>query len=256
MFRKNLDVIFNGLLLLIVLGAAFWGRFAGAKLNPGERADPRASGEYYRTPGKNRKWFGPEVNSLTLCEGVHNLYNNRGLFDIIETIEIAVVSKSNIPRALHWHRRQKWGFASDETPWGTNVSYITLHDDLGWSEISPGGGTTGYPWSGIERHWRDGNIIRAQASVMGWRQYAPGGQNGERWICPMYYKVGGWEGESLEVNCKTLRTWFPPDWNVLKQKDRDFSSPVERKLGVLSRKGKRTNRWYDCIKIRDKTTGR
>ena len=80
-----------------------------------------------------------------------------------------------------------------------------------------GGGTTGYPWSGVERHWRDGEIIRAQAFVIGWRRYARGA---ERWVCPMYYKIGGWEGETLEVNCKTLRTWFPPDWDVLKQNER------------------------------------
>lgn len=246
MLRKNIDIIFDMFLLFIVLGVVFWSTFAKAKLNPGERAEPAASGAYYRTPGKNRKWFGPEINSLTLCEGVHNIYNNRGFFNIIETIENAVVSKSSIDGALHWYRRQKWGFADDETPWGTNVSYITLHDDLGWSEISSGGGTTGYPWSGIERHWRDGNIIRAQASVTGWRRYSRGR---ERWVCPMYYKIGGWQAESLEVNCRTLRTWFPPDWNVLKQKDGDFGFPVERKLGVISRKAKRTNRWYDCIKI-------
>ena len=245
MWRKNLDLIFNGLLLLAILCVAFWGKFAGAKLNPQERAEPAASGAYYRTPGKNRKWFGPEINSLTLCK-VHNPYNNRGFFDITETIENAVVSKSSIKGALHWYRRQEWSFADEKTPWGTNYSYLTLHDDLGWSEISRGTGTTGYPWSGIERHWRDGNIIRSQASVMGWRQYARGR---ERWICPMYYKIGGWNDENLEVHCKTLRTWFPPDWNVLTQKDRDFGSPVERKPGVISRKGKRTNRWYDCLKI-------
>ena len=67
--------------------------------------------------------------------------------------------------------------------------------------------------------------------------------------CPMYYKIGGWEGETLEVNCKTLRTWFPPDWDVLKQNNGDFGPPVERKPGVLSRWGKKTQRWYDCIKI-------
>ena len=102
---------------------------------------------------------------------------------------------------------KRWYFSTDDTPWGTNFSYITLRDDLGWDEISVGGGTTGYPWSGVERHWRDGNIIRAQASVVGWRRYARGA---ERWVCPMYYKIGGWEGETVEVNCKTLRTWFPP----------------------------------------------
>ena len=68
-------------------------------------------------------------------------------------------------------------------------------------------------------------------------------------VCPMYYKVGGWEGEPIEVDCKTLRTWFPPDWDVLKQNDGDFGPPVERKPGVLSRRGKKTQRWYDCIKI-------
>lgn len=246
MLQKNLDLIFDVFLLFVVLGVAFWSTFAKAKLNPGERAEPAASGVYYRTPGKSGMWFGPEINSLTLCEGVHNQYNNRGSFNIIETIENAVVSKSSIDGALHWYRRQKWGFADDKTPWGTNVSYITLNDDLGWSEISSGGGTTGYPWSGVERHWRDGNVIRAQASVMGWRRYSRGR---ERWVCPMYYKIGGWQGESIEVNCRTLRTWFPPDWNVLVQKDGDFGLPVERKLGVISRKGKRTNLWFDCIKI-------
>ncbi|MCY4404502.1 MAG: hypothetical protein OXD54_18205 [Candidatus Poribacteria bacterium] len=247
MLRKNIDLIIDAFLLIAVLGIAFWSTYAKAKLNPSERAEPGDSGAYYRTPGKNGRWFGPEINSLTLCKGVHNPYNNRGFFDIIETIENAVVSKSRINGALHWYRRQEWKFANDDTPWGTNYFYITLSDDLGWSEIHTGrGGTTGYPWSGIERHWRDGNIIRAHASVMGWRQYSRGR---ERWICPMYYKIGGWQGESLEVHCKTLRTWFPPDWNVLAQKYGHFGTPVERKPGVISRKGKRTNRWFDCIKL-------
>jgi len=246
MLRKNLDLIFDGFLLITVLGIGFWSTFVNARLNPGERAQPASSGAYYRTPGTNGMWFGPEINSLTLCSGVHNPYNNRGRFDIVETIENATVSASNIRGALHWYRGQKWGFGTTGTPWGTNYSYITLRDDLGWSEISAGGGTTGYPWSGIERHWRDGDIIRAQASVMGWRRYF---WRGEKWICPMYYKTGGWEGETLEINCKTLRTWFPPDWDVLKQNDGDFEPPTERKPGVLSRKGKKTHRWYDCIKI-------
>ena len=246
MFRKNLDLIFNAFLLIVVLAIGFWNTYARARLNPGERAQPASSGSYYRTPGVNGKWFGPELNSLTLCEGVHNPYNNRGQFDIVETIESAAVSRSSIRGALHWYRGQQWRFAADDTPWGTNYSYITLHDDLGWSEISVGGGTTGYPWSGVERHWRDGDIIRAQTFVIGWRRYARGV---ERWVCPMYYKIGGWEGETIEVNCKTLRTWFPPDWDVLKQNDRDFGPPVERKPGVLSRRGKKTQRWYDCIKI-------
>jgi len=253
MLRKNLDLIFNGLLLLIVLGIAFWSTFAKAKLNSNERAEPSASGAYYRTPGKNGKWFGSEINSLTLCKGVHNQFNNRGFFDITETIENAVVSKSKINGALHWTRRQKWVFADENTPWGTDVSIIMLRDDMGWTEISRGTGTTGYPWSGIERHWRDDNIIRSQSSVMGWRQYARGS---DRWICPMYYKIGGWQGDSLEVHCKTLKTWFPPDWNVLVQRKGDFGSPVERKPGVISRKGKRTNRWYDCIKILDSSIDR
>ncbi len=245
--RKNLDLIFDGFLLVLVLGIAFWNSHARARLNPGERAHPPSSGSYYRTPGVNGMWFGPELNSLTLCEGVHNPYNNRGRFDIVETIESAAVSASRIRGALHWYRGQWWYFSTDDTPWGTNYSYITLYDDLGPSEISAGGGTTGYPWSGVERHWRDGNIIRAQASVTGWRRYARGS---ELWICPMYYKIGGWEGETLEVNCKTLRTWFPPDWNVLKQLDGDFGPPTEREPGVLSRKGKKTQQWYDCIKIK------
>ena len=244
---KNWDLIFDAFLLVVVLSIGFWNTYAKARLNPGERAQPANSGFYYRTPGVNGTWFGPEVNSLTLCAGVHNPYNNRGRFDIVETIENATVSASRIRGALHWYRGQQWRFSTNDTPWGTNFSYITLRDDLGWSEISAGGGTTGYPWSGVERHWRDGNIIRAQAFVMGWRRYARGA---EQWICPMYYKIGGWEGETLEVNCKTLRTWFPPDWNVLRQRDGDFGPPVERKPGVLSRKGKKTQQWYDCIRIK------
>ena len=135
------------------------------------------------------------------------------------------------------------GISTDDTV-GTNYSYITLYDFM---EGIVQGVNNGYPWSGIERHWRDGNIIRAQASVVGWRRYARGTS---QWICPMYYKIGGWEGEPLEVNCKTLRTWFPPDWNVLKQKDGDFDPPTEREPGVLSRRSKKTQLWYDCIKIK------
>ncbi len=247
--KKNheyLNVLVAVLLPIVVLAIGFWGTLARARLNPGESAKPFGSGSYYRTPGKGGQWFGPEVNSLTLCPGVHNPYNNRGLFDIAETIEQAEVSASRIRGALHWYRAQKWYFRTSHTPWGTNYAYITLRDDLGWSEINAGSGTTGYPWSGTERHWRDGGIIRAQATVTGWRRY-PRGQ--ERWVCPMYYKTGGWGDESLEVNCKTLKTWFPPDWDVLKQKDGDFGPPTERKPGILSRKGKKTKRWYDCIKI-------
>ena len=91
------------------------------------------------------------------------------------------------------------------------------------------------------------NIIRSQASVMGWRAICSREGNGGSVRCIIRQVVG--KGENLEVNCKTLRAWFPPDWNVLRQKDHDFGSPVERKPGVLSRKGKRTHRWYDCIKI-------
>ena len=69
MLKKNLDIIFDAILLVIVLGIAFWSTYAGARLNPGERANPASSGSYYRTPGVNAQWFGPELNSLTLCEG-------------------------------------------------------------------------------------------------------------------------------------------------------------------------------------------
>ena len=69
MFRKNLDIIFDAFLLLTVLSIAFWNTYARARLNPGERAQPANSGFYYRTPGVNGKWFGPELNSLTLCKG-------------------------------------------------------------------------------------------------------------------------------------------------------------------------------------------
>ena len=151
MLRKNLDLIFDAFLLILVLGIVLWNNQARARLNPGERAHPPSSGSYYRTPGVNGMWFGPELNSLTLCEGVHNPYNNRGQFDIVETIESARVSASRIPGAAHWYRGQWWYFGTDETPWGTNYSYITLYDDLGPSEISAGSGTTGYPWSGVER---------------------------------------------------------------------------------------------------------
>ena len=88
MLRKNLDLILDAFLLVLVLGIAFWNSHARARLNPGESANPPSSGSYYRTPGVNGTWFGPELNSLTLCAGVHNPYNNRGQFDIVETIEM------------------------------------------------------------------------------------------------------------------------------------------------------------------------
>jgi len=88
MLRKNLDLIFDALLVMVVVGIGFWSSHARARLNTGERAHPANSGFYYRTPGVNGKWFGPEINSLTLCPGVHNPYNNRGQFDIVETIEM------------------------------------------------------------------------------------------------------------------------------------------------------------------------
>ncbi len=76
MFRKQqLDLIIAALLPVSVLGIGFLVFSTMAALNPGESANPAASGDYYRTPGKDGKWFGPEVLSDTLCAGQNSQYN-------------------------------------------------------------------------------------------------------------------------------------------------------------------------------------
>ena len=60
-----------------------------------------------------------------------------------------------------------------------NLPMKTTRVHLGWSEISSGGGTTGFPWSGYVEHWRDlddENIIRYiyyQAGKLGSVRHRP-----------------------------------------------------------------------------------
>jgi len=234
MFRKQqLELIIAALLPVCVLGIGFLVFSARAGLVAGESATPVGSGAYYRNPGSNNKWFGPEVHSETLCAGVNSQYNQG--FDIIRTEENASVVASNTPHAVDWYRTQYWTFGS-APPWSNNSSTITLNQTIGWSDPGVGNGTNGHPWNGVEIHWRNGNIIEAQSRVTGWQR---GPDN--NWLCPKYYKTGGWlSGQPIKVQCPSTQLPFPPDW---------FDEPINVVLNPVHGIGQKSGSWYDCIAL-------
>ena len=216
-----------------------------------EIAIPEAAGAYYREPGKlvvsedRDRWFGPEIDSLVLCRKTAHAFNAAGFFDIIYTREDAKVWPSATPGKVWWYRQQEWRFADANTPWGTDTVHIILTAEIGWPEIDAANSVTGYPWSGFEAHWREGETIKSKAEIVGYHQYE---QAGKRYLAPKYYKRG-----TSSYSCATARSHY--DLKVLKHNEGHFTAPEFRpEVNKLSRREKGTSKdtsnWYDCISLK------
>lgn len=239
--RKPLELILTALFPVAVLSIGFFTFSSKAGLNSGESAVPAASGDYYRAPGKDGMYFGPEIYSDTLNGG---RFNNG--FEIVAANESAGVSASSIPNAVSWYRNQVWAFSEEHEapPWGTTSSYITLSDELGWGEISKGYGTTGFPWAGYEMHESDAGalIVTGSAWVTGYKRHEE--DDGTKYICPMYHKRGTWvfePGQPLKDNLKFARKG---DFGAPRFRD---DAPNILRRQVLE--GKLVGTWHDCIEL-------
>ncbi len=246
--RKRLELILTALLPVAVLSIGFVTFSSKAGLNSNETASPKASGDYYRAPGKDGMYFGPEVYSSTLNGGP---FNNG--FEIVYTNECGSVSASSTPNAVSWHRNQVWSFSTDPEhdtpPWGTTSSYIALRDDLGWDEISLGGGTTGYPWAGYEIHESEADslIVSGWTDVTGYRRHPVDADADDEpiYICPMYYKTGDWVYDGATGGKS------PDNVEEYKQSKGRFGPPMFRdeEEQILSRFVADLDRWFDCIEL-------
>ena len=212
-----------------------------------ETAVPEEAGSYYRTPGKfvasedGNRWFGPEIDSRVLCGTITHIYNEAEFFDIIYNREEAKVWPSSRPGRVWWYRKQEWRFATADTPWGTDTVRITLASEIGWTDIDSGNSITGFPWSGFEEHWREGDIIKSKSEVTG---YYPHEHAGKKYLAPKYYKSG-----TLNYICTTGSGRL--NMKILSHTDGHFMDPISRpEFNKLSRREKRTNNWYDCIPLK------
>ena len=239
-------------LLVVRVDAALHGTYTdGERVVLREVAVPQAAGDYYRMPGKlvesegDTRWFGPEIDSRVLCPNTPNQFNKAGFFDIIYTREDAEVWPSSRPGKVWWYRRQEWRFATADTPWGTDTVHIILVSEIGWTDIDARNTVTGYPWSGFEEHWREGDMIESKAEVTGYHRYE---HDGKKYLAPKYYKGG-----TLSYSCATTRGWL--NLKVLSHTEGHFMSPEFRpevnKLS-LREKGtlKGTGDWYNCIPLK------
>lgn len=245
----------SALTAIIVFGFTFCGADAGVHrvYRDGERitfqetAIPEAAGDYYRTPGAfiasaaEHCWFGPEVDSRVLCDTTTHRFNNVGFFDIVYTREEARVWPSAMPGRVWWYRKQEWRFATADTPWGTDTVYITLVSEIKWADIDSEDTITGFPWSGFEEHWREGDTVKSKADIIGYYPYELGD---ERYIAPKYAKSG-----TFEYRCETGSERF--DLKIVRHTEGGFASPrVRPGSDRLSRRAKRTGDWYDCIRLK------
>ncbi len=212
-----------------------------------EIAVPEAAGSYYRTPGKfvasedGDRWFGPEIDSRVLCPMTAHPFNASGFFDIIYTREDAMVWPSSTPGKVWWYRKQEWRFATADTPWGTDTVHIILVSEVGWTDIDAANSVTGFPWSGFEVHWREGDIIKSESEVTG---YYPYEHAGKRYLAPKYHKIG-----TVNYICATGRGQY--NIKILSHTEGHFMEPVFRsEFSKLSRREKRTNNWYDCLPLK------
>lgn len=212
---------------------------------------PEAAGGYYRKPGKfvasenGNRWFGPEIDSRVLCATTAHKFNEAGFFDIIYTREDAEVWPSSTPGKVWWYRRQEWRFATADTPWGTDTVHITLASEIAWADIDAANSVTGFPWSGFEEHWRDGDAIKSKAAVVGYHRYE---HAGKKYLAPKYYKGG-----TLTYFCSTGQGI--PNLKVLQHTDGDFTRPqLRHDTNILScqEKGteKSTDAWYNCVPLK------
>ena len=216
-----------------------------------EIAIPEAAGRYYREPGQlvasegENRWFGPEINSQVLCPDTAHKFNEAGFFDIIYTREDAKVWPSSIPGKVWWYRRQEWRFATADTPWGTDTVHIILVSEIGWTDIDSTNSVTGFPWSGFEEHWRDGDAVKSKAEIVGYYQYV---HAGEKYIAPKYYKRG-----TSSYSCATAQSQY--NLKILKHAAGHFTRPKFRpETNKLSRQEKGTSEdtsnWYNCIRLK------
>ncbi|MYC74607.1 hypothetical protein F4X10_02395 [Candidatus Poribacteria bacterium] len=224
-----------------------------ATYNDGERiilqeiAIPKAAGDYYRNPGKyiasegESRWFGPEIDSRVLCPMMAHPFNDAGFFDIIYTREEAEVWPSSRPGKVWWYRKQEWRFATADTPWGTDTVRLILASEIGWTDIDSGNSTTGFPWSGFEEHWRDGDFVKSKSEIIG---YYPYEHAGKKYLAPKYYKNG-----TLDYTCATGTGRH--NLKVLSHTEEHFTDPTFRpKSNQLSRREKGADNWYDCLPLK------
>ncbi|RKU14780.1 hypothetical protein C6501_07740 [Candidatus Poribacteria bacterium] len=247
--RKALDLILTALLPVAVLSIGFFTFSLKAGLTPGlETAYPTAAGPYYRydpdNPNPEDMYFGPEINNTTLNGGDWN----QG-FEITYTNENAYISVSSKPGTVNWSRNQVWNFSTnhDAPPWGTTYAYIYLNRDIKWDYISNGVNTdVGYPWAGYEIHESgEGSlIVTGEAEVTGYRKHTE--NDGTKYICPMYYKIGTWVYRPDGPTYLYLR--------FAKEVDDEFGDPEFHPdtPDTLSRRvidGNLEGTWFDCIEL-------
>ena len=239
-------------LLVLPANAGLHGKYTDAERTVlKETADPEPAGDYYRMPGKfvesegDTRWFGPEIDSRVLCPNTEHQFNKAGFFNITYTREDAEVWPSSRPGKVWWYRQQEWRFANDDTPWGTDTVYIILVSEIGWADIDAQNTVTGFPWSGFEEHWREGDYIQSKAEVTGYHRYE---HNGQKYLAPKYYKRG-----TQRYSCTT--TLGRQNLKVLEHTQGHFTIPEFRpkhnKLS-LREKGapKRIEEWYDCLPLK------
>ena len=216
-----------------------------------ETAVPKVAGDYYRTPGKfiesegDTRWFGPEIDSRVLCPNTANQFNRAGFFEVIYTREDAHVWPSSRPGKVWWYRQQEWRFATTNTPWGTDTVHLTLASEIGWTDIDAQNTVTGFPWSGFEEHWREGDIIASKGEVTGYHRYE---HDGKKYLAPKYYKSG-----TLRYACTTKDGQL--NMKILAHTEGHLTTPEFRpeanKLSLREKgKPKGTDNWYDCIPLK------
>ena len=238
--------------LVLPVSAGLHGKYTdGERIVLQEAAIPQVAGDYYRTPGKfiesegDTRWFGPEIDSRVLCPNTVHRFNKAGFFDIIYTREDAEVWPSSRTGKVWWYRRQEWRFATADTPWGTDTVHINLVSEIGWADIDAQKSVTGFPWSGFEEHWREGNAVKSKADVTGYHRHE---NAGKKYLAPKYYKHG-----TLSYTCTTDRG--RPNLKVLTHIKGHFTAPEFRpELNKLSLREKGTSEttadWYDCIPLK------
>lgn len=249
---RTLTATFILQLLVLPASAGLHGKYTdGERIVLKETAAPKAAGDYYRRPGKfvesegDTRWFGPEVDSRVLCPSTEHQFNKAGFFDIIYTREDSEVWPSSRPGKVWWYRQQEWRFATADTPWGTDTIHIVLVSEIGWTDIDAQNTVTGFPWSGFEEHWREGDYIQSKAEVTGYHRYE---HDEKKYLAPKYYKRG-----TLRYACATTRRQH--NLKVLSHIEGHFTIPEFRyepnKLSLHERGApEKVKDWYDCIPLK------